>query len=294
MNSTQSDISAATVGTLPAISAADIFGSNAEIMSGQALPTAEELAWRQASPADVFGMECVAATSATYVAEQQPRLTDTIAFQTSVLVLVTAYLAILLRSSAHMRAIIGAVFHSGGADPSIIDEPDSAIITRLMGGITLFSTLLTGVVAVKAVDLILDADAAAAIPDVIRSTAPLTATAAIAAIIMWQLLLHRTIAWVCRDADVKRLGNIAYIFFSAGALMLFPLSATMLLGRGGISSIWVIISAMGIGFVCILYLKETFMFFTSKKISILYWFLYLCSVIALPISLICLIAADLQ
>lgn len=294
MNNEQTDIQSEIIDSLHVVSDCDIFGSDVELLSGQALPTAEEAAWRQAAPAEVFGTECVTAASTAHIADRHTQLSDSVPFQASVIILVIAYMTILLRSAGHVRAIIGAIFHSGGADPSIIEESDSAVMIRLMGGITLFSTLLSGIVMVKAADLILDADIAAAIPPVIRSASPLIATAAAAAIVLWQLSLHRTVAWVCQDNEIKRLGNITYIFFTAGALLLFPLTAMMLLGSWSISSVWVIISALGIGFVCILYLKETFMFFTSKKISILYWFLYLCSVIVLPVSLICLLAADLQ
>lgn len=292
MNSSP-DITAQIIDSLHVVSAVDIFGSQTELLSGEALPAAGEQAWRQAAPAEVFGTESVAVTQTAPAADIGTRLTDSTVFQVSVVILLAAYMAILLRSAAHMRAIIGAIFHSGGADPSIVEESDNPIISRSMGGITLFSTLLSAMVMVRAADLILGADAAA-IPDSIRSAAPIAATAAVVAICLWQLLLHRVVAWVCQSTDVKRLGNITYVFFAAGALLLFPLTATMLLGTGDRSSVWVILSVMGIGFVCILYIKETFMFFTNKKISILYWFLYLCSVIVLPVSTICLIAADLQ
>lgn len=294
MNSTVADIPMEATDSLgmPAVSACDIFGDEVELLSGLPLPTTEEAAWHHATPEEMFGAQSVAVTERPIIAATRSYLSDTAVFQTSVVVLVIAYMTILLRSSGHVRSIIGAIFHSGGADPSVIEEANGATAARFMGGTMLFGVLLAGIVMVKAVDLTIDA--AAAIPSDIRSAAPLLTTAAVIAIAAWQLLLHRAVAWVCRDTDIKRLGNIAYVFFSAGALLLFPLSALMLLGSGYRSSVWVIISALGIAFVCILYLKETFMFFTSKKISILYWFLYLCSVIVLPMSLICLIAADLQ
>lgn len=295
MNSTIADISVEIVNSLstPVVRAVDVFGDDVELLSGEAMPTPAEAAWRQANPEEVFGEQCFTTIEAPLTGSRSPRLTDSALFQTSALTLVAAYMLILVRSSGHMRAIIGAIFHSGGADPSIVEESGGAITLRLMSGIMLFSVLLSGTVMVKAADLIVGASAAAAIPASVSSTATLFATAAVAVMVLWQLLFHRVVAWVCRDSDVKRLGNIAYIFFTAGAVLLFPLSAMMLLSTDDPYSIWVIISVLGIAFVCILYLKETFMFFTGKNISILYWFLYLCNVIVLPISLICLLAADL-
>lgn len=296
MNSEPIDIPAQIADSLSGavILPCDIFGCDAELLSGEALPAAGESAWRQAQPQEVFGAQCVAAVDTVHIPDGRTRLTDSVMFQTSAVVLLAAYMTILLRSAGRMRAIIGAIFHNGGADASVIEEYGGANTMRLMGGMMLFGTLLAAAVTVKAADLMIDAETAAAIPPAIRSTAPLLAAAAVVGIILWQLLLHKTAAWVCRDADIERLGDISRLFFTAGALLLFPLSALMLLGSGDISSVWVIISVMGMAFVCILYLKETFMFFTSKKISILYWFLYLCSVIALPMSLIYLIATDLQ
>ncbi len=276
------------------IQACDIFGSEAELLSGEALPAAGDPLWRQAQPEEVFGDRCVAAVDTAHIPDGRTRLTDSAMFQTSTIVLLAAYMTMLLRSSDRMHAIVGAIFHNGGTDASIIEEYRGANTTRFMGGIMLFGTLLAAVIMVKAADLMIDAEAAAAIPTAIRSTAPLLAAAATAAVILWQIMLHKTAAWVCRDADIEHLGDISHLFFAAGALLLFPLSALMLLSTGDILSVWVIISVMGMAFVCILYLKETFMFFMGKKISILYWFLYLCSVIALPMSLIYLIATDLQ
>lgn len=276
------------------IQTSDIFGGETELLSGEALPAAGEIIWRQAQPQEVFGDRCVAAVDTVHIPDGRIRLTDSAMFQASTIVLLAAYMVILLRSADRMRAIIGAIFHNGGTDASIIEEYRGANTTRFMGGVMLFGTLLTAAIMVKTADLAIDAHTAAAIPTAIRSAAPLLAAAATAAVILWQILLHKTAAWVCCDADIERLGDISHLFFAAGALLLFPLSALMFLGAGDLLSVWVIISFMGMTFVCILYLKETFMFFTSKKISILYWFLYLCGVIALPMSLIYLIATDLQ
>lgn len=291
MNETPEDMAAAAVDTTAYPSAYDIFGAEVQLMSGRALPLGEEPP-RTASPQEVFG-EC--STTAAYAMPEPAhavRLCHGEVFQISVLALAAAYMAMLLRSANHMRTIVGAIFHSTGADQSIVENCRSAALTRFMGGVMLFGVLLAGAIFVRLAD-IAAGDAAGGVPAAIRTAAPLIAAAAVAAMILWQYLLHKITAWVCRSDAVRSLGNLSYLYFAAGTLLLFPLSASMLLGDRGVSSIWVIMSLAGIMIVCILYLKDTFMFFMSKNISILYWFLYLCGVVALPMSFAYVIASDI-
>ena len=58
-------------------------------------------------------------------------------------------------------------------------------------------------------------------------------------------------------------------------------------GTGGV---WFCIIAVELAAAAVLYLKETLNLFLSKKVSILHWFLYLCTVEVFPVSLLWLLA----
>ncbi|MBQ8470571.1 MAG: DUF4271 domain-containing protein [Alistipes sp.] len=83
---------------------------------------------------------------------------------------------------------------------------------------------------------------------------------------------------------VKRLLFALLTILCAPPLLLLVLTPQ---GGGGFW-LWIVVSELLISLV--LYLHETRMLFISKKISILHWFLYLCTVEIFPISLLWLLA----
>jgi len=61
-------------------------------------------------------------------------------------------------------------------------------------------------------------------------------------------------------------------------------------GEQGTGGVWFCIIAVELAAAAALYLKETLNLFLSKKVSILHWFLYLCTVEVFPVSLLWLLA----
>jgi Ca2+/Na+ antiporter len=69
-------------------------------------------------------------------------------------------------------------------------------------------------------------------------------------------------------------------------VVLYPFTAVWLLAdrNDAFISTWTLIICGSV--LLLLYLKDTFLFFSGKKISIFYWILYLCTAILLPWSLL--------
>ena len=83
---------------------------------------------------------------------------------------------------------------------------------------------------------------------------------------------------------LKRTYFALAVIVSSPALLLFALCPP---GRGGV---WFTVIVAELTVTALLYFRETLNLFLSKKVSILHWFLYLCTVEIFPISLLWLLA----
>lgn len=272
------------------VSAAKIFGRISTTGDGHPLAESDDKPYVMAHAEEVFGTESILVDSPPRHTGHTTALCGGDIFQISVLLLSATYLTMLLRSSYHMRTVVTSIFRNGGIGRNIVDECGNASSARFMASVVLFGITLAALVSVRLVDMLLpqhELEALTAGIDLI----PAVAVAASTAVAAWQYTLHKSVGWVCASDDMSLLGQISRLYFAAGVIMIFPLLAPALLGSGISSSVWIIVSLSAIALLLLLYLKETFMFFIGKKIHILYWFLYLCGVIALPLSFVCIVAA---
>ena len=104
--------------------------------------------------------------------------------------------------------------------------------------------------------------------------------------VAWYFALHKIVEWVSGSDATAILSSLGYMHFVRISVVLYPLVAVWLLGieRGDaiVLPLLVIVAVLMI----ILYLKDTILFFIDKKISILYWILYLCTAFLLPLSFV--------
>jgi hypothetical protein len=104
--------------------------------------------------------------------------------------------------------------------------------------------------------------------------------------VAWYFALHKVVEWVSGSETVPMLSAMGYMHFVRISVVLYPLVAVWLLGieRGDafVVPLLIVVAVLMI----ILYLKDTILFFIDKKISILYWILYLCTAFLLPLSFI--------
>ena len=79
--------------------------------------------------------------------------------------------------------------------------------------------------------------------------------------------------------------------FALGMILISPPLLLFALCPQGTGGVWFCIIAVELAAAAVLYLKETLNLFLSKKVSILHWFLYLCTVEVFPVSLLWLLVA---
>jgi hypothetical protein len=76
--------------------------------------------------------------------------------------------------------------------------------------------------------------------------------------------------------------RLTYFVFATVVVAPFLLVLQM---SGGVMA-WRIATYLALGLTLVLYVRESLDLFMSKKISILHWFLYLCTVEIVPVTLL--------
>lgn len=102
--------------------------------------------------------------------------------------------------------------------------------------------------------------------------------------VAWCYAIHKVVGWVTYSDVAMTLASIGYMNFVRFVTLLYPLVMVWLLATGDRAFYMGIVVIISVSLLLLLYLKDTFLFFVAKKISILYFILYLCTAILLPVS----------
>ncbi len=217
-----------------------------------------------------FGGSAEAAYKSLSAQPYTEQLIDHPIFQGVVLLLALAYLLMLCANGQELLSLLGR------KDPSVA-RPSSggAIHTSAIIGIAMAAALLVRYAQGSAIEgygtmtlLLLSLGVLIALP-LLQATALL---------LVGRLTLS--------EGLIKGIIQLKVLGISIGSLLMMPFALLLILSPQGIGEVWrYAILLIGTG-VLLLYLKETFQLFISKKVSILHWFLYLCAVELLPISFI--------
>ena len=124
---------------------------------------------------------------------------------------------------------------------------------------------------------------------------PLAVVALFLGVIVVQNLLLGLIGVVTHSlGEVAALLRIRLVYFVLATLLAAPLLLVAMVGQGVGYSVWLNIGFIAIAVSVILFVRESIGFFISKKVSILHWILYLCTVEILPLSLLWQVAVRLR
>ena len=257
------------------------YGRKSELQSGEANT---EGGYREVTIEKMFGDTSVQGTGGTYTTHEES-LTATPIFQSVVLATLIVYLAILLRSWGFIRSIWSDAFKTN-SDQRMVFEGGELPLQRFKLTASLLGIAVAALVGVRIAE-----GEIPAISEIYASTlyplAPLAALGAILIIVVWTLLYHKIMDWVIESNTLRSLSLIGYTNFVRIVVLLYPITAVWLLAEGSNhSTTYAITLIICSSVLLLLYLKDTFVFFHGKKISIFYWILYLCTAILLPWSLL--------
>ena len=256
----------------------DIYGNHSELMSGE---VTYEGGYMEASPEDIFGEESTLGCSAI-VEPLHPTLISEPLFQGLVVGGIVAYLFILYRFWGFIWQIWQGIFLRR-SERRVHDEVGELPFERFKLTVVALGGVLLSLVVVRIVDM--SPLATIAIQEHgVATIAPLYGMATMLIMFLWQFLLHRVVQWITHSNIMIEVGAVSVLNLVRCVVLLFPLVAIWLVAPYDMLSIWSIVLCVAMGLMALIYLKETFALFIGQKISILHWFLYLCTAILLPIS----------
>ena len=247
--------------------------------------------YRTVGAGEFFGQQSLLAAPRP-AAQQQPRLTDELPFQGLVLLLTLLFGLLLYRNPGDMRALVGRVAFERRDSERTSDESGNAGFTRFLNIALALGFLLAGVTAVRLCDR----------PDIAQellsmgngSTLSLLLALGVGLLFLlvylYGILLLRAVGGVTLTSGfTTQLIRIKRGYAALGAIILAPVILLFALSPLGSDTIWAGLLTAGWLITFLLYLRETFALFISKKVSILHWILYLCAVEIFPVSLLWLL-----
>lgn len=247
--------------------------------------------YRTVGAGEFFGQQSLLAAPRP-AAQQQPRLTDELPFQGLVLLLTLLFGLLLYRNPGDMRALVGRVAFERRNSERTSDESGNAGFTRFLNIALALGFLLAGVTAVRLCDR----------PDIAQellsmgngSTLSLLLALGVGLLFLlvylYGILLLRAVGGVTLTSGfTTQLIRIKRGYAALGAIILAPVILLFALSPLGSDTIWAGLLTAGWLITFLLYLRETFALFISKKVSILLWILYLCAVEIFPVTLLWLL-----
>lgn len=247
--------------------------------------------YRTVGAGEFFGQQSLLAAPRP-AAQQQQRLTDELPFQGLVLLLTLLFGLLLYRNPGDMRALVGRVAFERRDSERTSDESGNAGFTRFLNIALALGFLLAGVTAVRLCDR----------PDIAQellsmgngSTLSLLLALGVGLLFLlvylYGILLLRAVGGVTLTSGfTTQLIRIKRGYAALGAIILAPVILLFALSPLGSDTIWAGLLTAGWLITFLLYLRETFALFISKKVSILLWILYLCAVEIFPVTLLWLL-----
>ncbi len=245
-----------------------------------ALPEGGVEAMCAVSPAELFGESAQRVAAAV---EQLPlfALTDNVVVGGVMLLLFALYVVVLCNSGGYVGQMFKVV--AGNHIGIRISDELSYLYTRAVGGALWIGVVVWSAVALKWLE-ICGFSGVGEIESLLLLPLFVVVAAAIGGV---QMLLTRGICRLVRRDDVA--GGIDLLAKSTMALATIfatPVSLLFVLNVGA-STLWlgvVTIVVASIGLVA--FVLKSLVFFLEQKISILLWFLYLCTAILIPIGIV--------
>ncbi len=248
------------------------------------------------SAGDIFGADSYLVDGSAWI---EPiaggLLTNTALFQCVVLALMLSFLLLLFRQPELVRFIFGRVLSPDTTHSErLYDDRSAATNSHFFSSILFVGVLFATVFCVKLVDVVLPEWIAEVLPEGVASVAAPAMAIALAAIVLLQLLLLRATGSITLSQPlISALVYVKELYFAFALFFISPAMILYALCPPGEGRVWLTVIVLQVLCTIILFLRETFLLFISKKVSILHWILYLCAVEMFPTTLLSLLAVKM-
>ena len=203
-------------------------------------------------------------------------------FQCLVLASLLFYIIIMLRSWGFMSIMWSGFKNSLGVQ-RMENEGGKLMVSRFNTMVLLLGIVVVAMVGVRVVD---GAGwlSHAGLAEADMMLTPLVSLLIMGVVVAWLYALHHIVEWLSGSTIVSEMASLSVVNFVRCIVLLYPVIAAWLVAPDGSTETWSYVVLALVVLLFLVYLKEGLQLFINKKIPILYWILYLCGVIALPIS----------
>lgn len=248
--------------------------------------------YRDVSPAEFYGAASVAVPPEPFRSPPGATIGDAPLYRGCLLALAAAYAVFVVRHRDDIVRLFGRVRRDTVRARDCDEESGGSGFGRFLNLAALLGTAFAGIAAVKYGAALPLPAWTAAVPQGAALLLHAGVFALACAIAAYQFAVLRTAGAVTLEQPfAAQLLRLKHTYFSFGAVVVSPPLLLFALAPGGTGGAWLCLAAAGSAVTAVLYVRETLYLFLGKKISILHWFLYLCTVEVFPVSLLCLLAA---
>lgn len=248
--------------------------------------------WRDTTETALFGRESCTVQPKRFERHVGTSLTENAVFQGFVLLLAATYATLLYRNLGDVKTLLKRISRDNTSGERLSEEPGGNSFSRFLNITTAIGMLFMGVIAVKYGDTLMTPRFGQALSHGAVLALSLLATAAWCAVVLFQSSLIRISGAITLSQPfTSHLALLRRSYFALAVIITSPTLLLFALCPRGTGDVWFFVGAVELIITAVLYLRESLNLFISKKISILHWFLYLCTVEVFPISLLWLLAA---
>lgn len=205
-------------------------------------------------------------------------------FNIGVVVAIGVYLYSMYRYYEDVVVMFSSVLRGGVVVSSRVSERrQSDIFNGFLGKLIFVGVAFVGLLTFG---FVLRGGMASAVDTTLKALMlPIAIVMIFVAMVCVQHLFLWCVGYVTRSRSmVRALIQMRTIYFVFLSVAVAPLLLLSQMQWGGVYAGWLIVAAVVALVALGLYLKESLEMFMSKKVSILHWFLYLCTVEVLPLS----------
>ena len=257
----------------------------------RATETESSSVWRDTTSAALFGETSVTVRPLRMQSAEPISLTENAVFQSFVLLLAATYAMLLYRNLGDVRTLLDRISRDTATGQRLSEDPGGSGFSRFLNIATTIGMLFMGVMVVKYGDSLMPSQLGETLSHGAVLALSLLATAACCGVVAYQMAVVRLAGAVTISQPfISQLVLLKRTYFALGVIVTSPVLLLFALCPRGTGNVWFCIIIIELAITAGLYLRETLNLFITKKISILHWFLYLCTVEIFPISLLWLLS----
>ncbi len=246
--------------------------------------------YREATLEEVMGENATLIPEKFPPSNYRPNFTSDGLFQGLVLLLAALYAMLLYYNMADVRALFERIARNSTGGKHIFDEYRGSSFPQFMNTSGLIGLFFLGILTVKYSDVLLSDTLTEHLSTLAAMPLSVGITAVFCVMLLVEWLLLQLIGLITRESNfIGQLLQLRQLYFTLSNIVISPSLLLFVLCPPGRGEMWFFLIVIELAIMLLLYLREALGLFLAKKISILHWILYLCTVEIFPISLLWLL-----